>query len=235
MVDGRPSSPRPSFGQNRPQWPRPGGVRPPGQFQWPRPGSAPTGGTGVRPAMAPRPAAWPRPQWNQPRQVFTNEMIKAPRIVIVDEEGVNLGTFARDDALRMASEQWLDLVQIAYNPVEMVCTAKMVDYGKYMYNKQKEEKDKKKTQKSKGMKEIKFGYTIGDNDLQLKIKKSLEFLDDGYSVRYAVRLKGREKIYASKVVEKLHHIEETLKDQSRSQWVKEENNGYSMVLFPKGK
>lgn len=108
-------------------------------------------------------------------------------------------------------------MQIAYNPVEMVCTAKMVDYGKYMYNKQKEEKDKKKTQKSKGMKEVKFGYTIGDNDLQLKIKKSLEFLDDGYSVRYAVRLKGREKIYASKVVEKLHHIEETLKDQSRSQ------------------
>ncbi len=99
----------------------------------------------------------------------------------------------------------------------MVCTAKMVDYGRYMYNKQKEDKEKKKTQKSKGMKEVKFGYTIGDNDLQLKISKSKEFLDDGYSVRFAVRLKGRERIYASKVVEKLHFVEEALKDQSRSQ------------------
>ena len=80
-------------------------------------------------------------------------------------------------------------MQIAYNPVDMVCTAKMVDYGRYMYNKQKDEKEKKKTQKSKGMKEVKFGYTIGDNDLQLKIKRSREFLDDGYGVRFAVRLK----------------------------------------------
>ena len=99
----------------------------------------------------------------------------------------------------------------------MVCTAKMVDYGRYMYNKQKEEREKKKTQKSKGMKEVKFGYTIGENDLQLKIKKSQEFLDEGYSVRFAVRLKGRERIYADKVVEKLKLVEEALKDQSRSQ------------------
>lgn len=144
-------------------------------------------------------------------------MIKAPRIVIIDETGENIGTFARDDALRMAAEKGLDLVQIAYNPVEMVCTAKMVDYGKYMYNKQKDEREKKKTQKSKGMKEVKFGYMIGDNDLQLKMKKSQEFLSEGYSVRYAVRLKGREKIYKEKVVEKLHSIEEQLKDAARSQ------------------
>jgi len=164
-------------------------------------------------------------------------MIKAPRIVIVDEEGQNLGTFARDDALRMAGEQGLDLVQIAYNPVEMVCTAKMVDYGKYMYNKQKEDKEKKKTQsqKSRGMKEVKFGYTIGENDLQLKIKKSQEFLDEGYSVRFAVKLKGRERIYADKVAEKLRLVEDSLKDISRSQGVKDENNGFSMILFPKGK
>lgn len=67
------------------------------------------------------------------------------------------------------------------------------------------------------MKEVKFGYMIGDNDLQLKMKKSQEFLGEGYSVRYAVRLKGREKIYKEKVVEKLHSIEEALKDIGRSQ------------------
>lgn len=67
------------------------------------------------------------------------------------------------------------------------------------------------------MKEVKFGYMIGDNDLQLKMKKSQEFLAEGYSVRYAVRLKGREKIYKEKVVEKLHTIEEALKDIGRSQ------------------
>lgn len=81
--------------------------------------------------------------------VYINEMIKAPKVLLIDESGEKAGILSRDEALRRASSQGLDLVQVAYNPIDMICTAKIVDYGKYMYDKQKDEKEKKKTQKAK--------------------------------------------------------------------------------------
>lgn len=217
---------RPAWSQARPQW------------TWTS--------TQSRPAWQPfRPqASWTRPQWwasrwamwwKDVRMTYINEMIKAPKVLLIDEQGEKLGVLSRDEALRRASSQWLDLVQLAYNPVEMICTAKIVDYGKYMYEKQKDDKEKKKNQKSKWSKEIKMSYTIWDNDLALKVQKAEEFLDDGYTVRFAVRLKWRERIFAEKVVEKLKGIEQTLGDKWKSQGVKEEPNGISLFLLPKGK
>lgn len=108
--------------------------------------------------------------------VYLNEQIKAPNIIIVDEAGTNLGTFPRRKALEIAEEKGLDLVQIRYDHENMVSTVKMVDYGKFQYQKSKDDKEKKKTQKTKVLKEIKLNYAIGDNDLALKIKKAREFL-----------------------------------------------------------
>lgn len=65
-----------------------------------------------------------------------------------------------------------------YDPVNQVCTALITDYGKYMYKKQKDEKEKKKNQKHRSLKELKISYAIGDNDLDLKIKKGREFLTE---------------------------------------------------------
>jgi translation initiation factor IF-3 len=62
--------------------------------------------------------------------------------------------------LRRAGALGLDLVQMAYNPLDMLCTAKIIDYGKYMYDKSKDDKEKKKNNKSKGSKEVKMSYTI---------------------------------------------------------------------------
>lgn len=162
-------------------------------------------------------------------------MIKAPKILLIDEQGEKIGMMSRDEALRRASSQWLDLVQLAYNAAEMICTAKIVDYGKYMYEKQKDEREKKKTQKTKWGKDIKMSYTIGDNDLALKVQKAEEFLDDWYTVRFIVRLKGREKIFVTKVVERMKTIEQTLAEKGKSQGVKEEPNGISLFLLPKSK
>lgn len=194
---------------------------------------------------------WSRPQqtgWFQPRNndrrvggkpearmTYINEMIKAPKVLIVDENGEKLWVFSRDEALKRASSGWLDLVQLAYNPVEMICTAKIVDYGKYMYDKQKDEKEKKKTQKSKWSKEIKMSYTIWDNDLALKIQKAWEFLDDWYTVRFSVRLRWRERIFVEKVTERMWGVEQSLLEKWKSQGVKEEPNWISLFLLPKGK
>ncbi len=81
------------------------------------------------------------------------------------------------------------MVQVHYDPKEMISTAIIVDYGKYMYKKQKDQKEKKKTQKMNQLKEIKISYAIGDNDLELKGKKVRELLANGNNVRITMRLK----------------------------------------------
>ncbi len=103
-----------------------------------------------------------------------------------------------------------------------------------MYDKQKDQKEKKKSQKMKGMKELSFRYTIGENDLNLKIKKAKELLGEWYSLRFVVKLRGREKIYSDKAYEKMKRIEQELVSESRTQGIKTEPNWYSMALMSKG-
>jgi len=78
----------------------------------------------------------------------------------------------------MAQTQHVDLVQMSYDAEKQVCTARLVDYGKFMYLKKKTEQEKKKHQQKREQKELKFGYTIGENDLDMKTKKAEEFLKD---------------------------------------------------------
>ena len=135
----------------------------------------------------------------------------------------------------MAQERGLDLVQLTYDPEKMLSTVRMTDYGKYMYQKGKEEKERRKTQKGKDMKELKVSYSIGDNDLQLKIKKAQEILQDGDNVKFSIRLKGRERMYADKAVQKLKFIQDSLVEYGKYQYdtPKKEANGYSVILFSK--
>ncbi len=172
---------------------------------------------------------------NRVQLVYLNESIKAPNIIIIDAAGENIWTFPRRKALEMAQEKWLDLVQIKYDHENMVSTAKMIDYGKYQYQKSKDEKEKRKTQKPKELKEIKLNYAIGDNDLALKIKKAKEFLAEKDNVKFSIKLKGREKIYANKAIEKLTNIKNELLDFGKAQYEhpKQEAHGYSIILFSK--
>lgn len=174
--------------------------------------------------------------WNyRAPSVYTNEQIKAPNIIIIDEEWNNLWTFPRRIALEKAQEQWKDLVQIRYDQEKMVSTAKIIDYGKYMYTKQKEEKEKKKTQKPNELKEMKLNYAIWENDLLLKIKKSREMLKEWYNVKFFIKLKWREKAHANKAIEKLMRIRQDLMDVWKSQYetAKQEVQWYSIILFNK--
>jgi len=150
--------------------------------------------------------------------IYINDQIKAPNIMVINDEKKNLGTFPRRRALEMAEEAGLDLVQISYSPEEMLSTVRLTDYGKYMYQKGKEDKEKKKQQKARDMKEIKISYAIGDNDLALKMKKAEEFLKEGTNVKVSIRLKGRERMYADKALEKILYAKETLLPFGRSQY-----------------
>lgn len=169
------------------------------------------------------------------RMVYINDQIKAASIMIIDDNKQNLGTFPRRVALEMAEEAGLDLVQIAYDPEKMISTVRLTDYWKYMYQKGKEDKEKRRQQKGKEMKEIKISYGIWDNDLALKIKKAEEFLRDWDNVKVSIRLRGREKIYAEKAAEKILEVKNTLASVWRSQYdtPKREAQGYSIILFGK--
>jgi len=167
--------------------------------------------------------------------VYLNEQIKAPNIIIVDEAWAILWTYPRKKALEIAEEQGKDLVQMRYDQETMTSTVKIVDYGKYMYQKSKDEKEKKKTMKPTVLKEIKINYAIGENDLQMKTKKAIEFLKDRYNVKFFIKLKWREKIYANKAIEKLVKIKNDLAEYGKSQFdtPKHEAQGYSIILFSK--
>ena len=167
--------------------------------------------------------------------MYVNEQIKAPSIMIIDDEKRNLGTFSRRVALEMAEEAGLDLVQITYDPEKMLSTVRLTDYGKYMYQKGKAEREQKRQQKGKDMKEIKLSYGIGDNDLALKVRKAEEFLKEGNNVKISVRLRGRERIYADKALEKIIMVKDRLLAFGRSQYdtPKKEAQGYSVILFSK--
>lgn len=181
----------------------------------------------------------PRPSntFNKDRvfMVYLNEQIKAPNIVIIDDTGANLWTFPRKRALEMAEEKGLDLVQMRYDAETMTSTVKLVDYGKYMYQKSKDDREKRKTQKPTTLKEIKINYAIGENDLQMKIKKAIEFLKERYNVKFFIKLRWREKIYANKAIEKLVSIKNSLAEHGKSQFdtPKQEAQGYSIILFSK--
>ncbi len=171
------------------------------------------------------------------RVVYTNHSIKAPTIMLVDEEKKPLGSYPRRKALEMAEEQGLDLVQMHYDPVKQVCTAIMTDYGKYMYQKQKDLKEKKKSQKQRSLKELKISYAIWENDLKLKIKKWKEFLEWWDNVKFLIRLRGRERIYADKAKDRLKDIVAELEAAGRTQFPhpKKEAQWYSIILFSKAK
>ncbi|MEF2175511.1 MAG: translation initiation factor IF-3 [Candidatus Absconditabacteria bacterium] len=167
------------------------------------------------------------------RSVVINGDIKGFQILLLDEEGEKIGVFKKFDALKKGQEEGKDVIQIGFNEKEGLTIAKLMEVGKFLYQSKKDLNEKKKTQKSKGMKEVKFGYNIGDNDLLLKMKKAREFLDDGYSVKFMVVLRGRENIYKDRSYEQMKKIIELLSDISKAQPIKQEKNGYSMILFAK--
>lgn len=171
---------------------------------------------------------------NQDREiVYVNDAIKAFNIMLLDENWEKLWIVSRAEALKKAQEAWLDLVQVWYNSKDKISICKIIDYWKYQYQLKKKEKEKKKAQKSKGLKEIKLSYSIEEKDLAMKIEKAKELLQKGYSVRFTLRLKGRENIFKQQSKEKLEYVADMLKEYGKSAWVKEEWKGLSLVLFAK--
>jgi translation initiation factor IF-3 len=122
----------------------------------------------------------------------------------VDENGVKVGQIATPEAVRMAEERQLDLVEVAPLAKPPVC--RIMDYGKYRYQLQKKEKDARKKQKVQTLKEIKMRPKIDEHDYDFKVRAIKSFLEEGHRVKVSVFFRGREMSFLSKGEEVLNRV-----------------------------
>lgn len=119
-----------------------------------------------------------------------NHEIRAPQLRVIDQDGNQLGIISRSEALQIAAEQDLDLVEIS--PDTNPPVAKIVDWGKYNYQRTKQLQKNKRSAKSLEMKQMRFGLKISEHDLGVKLKKVTDFLETGHKVKITIFYRGRE-------------------------------------------
>jgi translation initiation factor IF-3 len=135
----------------------------------------------------PRRGFRPEPDRNQLRY---NDRIRAPRVLVIDEAGTKLGEFLTDDAIQLARERGLDLIEVAPNGRPPVC--KIGDYGKMKYEKKKKDAAARKAQSTITVKEIKLRPKTDSHDFNVKLRHTRRFLEGGDKVKVTVRFRGRE-------------------------------------------
>ncbi len=140
------------------------------------------------PPRQPRGAFNPRFKREQQQEHRTNQMIRVPQVRLVGDN-VTVGVYPTQEALRIAQEQGLDLVEISPQADPPVC--KVIDYNKFLYEKKRKEKEMKAKSKSAEVKEIRFTPGTDDHDFDFKSKHAEEFLKEGNKVKAYVQFKGR--------------------------------------------
>ncbi|MDO8495619.1 MAG: translation initiation factor IF-3 [bacterium] len=149
-----------------------------------------------------------------------NLQIKAPQVRVIDDNGEQLGVLSTTEAIRLAHQKGMDLIEV--NPQADPPIAKILDYGKYMYRKEKGNRgNKNKKAAIQEVKTVRIGLKTGDHDLQVKSQLADKFLTKGHKVRLEILLRGREKAFKDLAKQKLqsflgyitaeHVIEENVK------------------------
>lgn len=119
-----------------------------------------------------------------------NHQIRAPQVRLIDHDGEMVGVINTREAISMAEEVGLDLIEVSPNADPPVC--KILDYGKYKYEQQKKKNEARKKQKVMEIKELRLRPVIGDHDLEIKLNSAKRFLKDGDKVKFTLKFRGRE-------------------------------------------
>jgi translation initiation factor IF-3 len=125
--------------------------------------------------------------------VRLNHAIRASELRVIDADGTQLGVMKHSEALQRAQADGLDLVEVSPNANPPV--ARIVDWGKYNYQKTKQAQKQKKQQKNVDIKQIRLGMRIGEHDLEIKLNRTRKFLDEGHKVKWVLMYKGRENAH----------------------------------------
>lgn len=127
---------------------------------------------------------------NNQHRIRVNHQIRIPQVRVILEDGSSPGIIATKDALKLAQDAGLDLIEINPKAIPPVC--KIVDYGKYKYDEKKKITEAKRTQKVQELKELTFRPNTDQNDLNHKLEQAKEFLTEGHKVKFTIRFRGRE-------------------------------------------
>ena len=145
----------------------------------------------------------------KPRGPKVNNRINSPEVQVISSNGENLGIINTNEAISMAKEEGLDLIEIAPNAKPPVC--KIIDMGKYKYDAQKKANKAKKKQKIVLLKEIKLRPVTEAHDYNFKLKNAQKFLSKGDKVKFTIRFKGRELQHSNLGYNLMNKIQEDIK------------------------
>jgi translation initiation factor IF-3 len=163
--------------------------------------------------------------------VNINERIRAREVRLIDDAGAQLGVVPTSEALKIAKERELDLVEVSPKAVPPVC--KIMDYGKYKYQIAKKAQETKKKQTLIQVKEMKLGLKIEEHDLQFKLNHIKDFLKEGNKVKIVVMFRGREILHKNKGEELAKKVMDSLKDVSNlEQRPKFDGRNIIMIFAP---
>ncbi len=161
-----------------------------------------------------------------------NDQIRVPEVLVIDADGERHGPLSTEQAMEMALDAGLDLVEVSPNMSPPVC--KLLDYGKYKYQQQKKKAEAKKKQKIVEVKEIKMRPEIDDHDYQTKTKAMQRFFEDGDKVKVTLRFRGREMAHQERGMALLQRVQADFEDIAKVEAMpKLEGRQMIMVLAPK--
>ncbi len=161
-----------------------------------------------------------------------NEEIRVPQVQLIDQDGANRGALPTREALAIAQEAGLDLVEVAPNASPPVC--KILDYGKFKYESQKKAAEARKKQRTIEVKEIKMRPMIDDHDYDVKMRSIRRFFEEGDKVKVTLRFRGREMAHQDLGLKLLDRVRSELSELSKvEQEPKLEGRQMVMVLAPR--
>lgn len=161
-----------------------------------------------------------------------NSDIDTPKVRVVDPEGAMLGVHSTDDALAIAQDFGLDLVEVSPNADPPVC--KILDYGKFKYEAQKKANEARKKQKTFDVKEIKMRPGIDQHDYDVKMRAVMRFLEDGDKVKMTIRFRGREMAHQDLGMKVLDRVRADTGEIAKvEQFPKTEGRLMTMVIAPR--
>ncbi len=163
-----------------------------------------------------------------------NENISAREVRLIGADGQQVGVVSIDEAIRLAEEAKLDLVEISADAVPPVC--RIMDYGKHLFEKKKQAAVAKKNQKQAQVKEIKFRPGTEEGDYQVKLRNLVRFLSEGDKAKVSLRFRGREMAHQELGMELLKRVEADLVEYGTvERHPKLEGRQLMMVIAPKKK
>ncbi|WP_240624042.1 translation initiation factor IF-3 [Ahniella affigens] len=163
-----------------------------------------------------------------------NNEIRVPRVRLIGPDGEQVGVVSKDEAMRMAADADMDLVEIVPNSDPPVC--RVMDFGKFRFEQQKKANAAKKKQKQIEIKELKFRPTTDEGDYQIKLRNLRRFIAEGDKVKINIRFKGRELAHTELGIAMAKRLEEDLKEEvTIEQFPRLEGRQMVMMVAPKRK